>query len=194
MECSLVHVLGIVHGKCYCVCIIDTFSQRLNLILIFIQRSFQPSPVRMKIDNPQIRRHEHKDNSRSCTPSSQQGVLRMDGSACRVRQYSGLTEPWMRRACREEKGVGWEDSITSLRDWKKRKVLVTRFLFVMSVLTKSRLVSLPDEKGCMAAKLVFMVKYTNTNDRRIWILMMQHQAPDQVTVEGLLLPIVLTRF
>ena len=103
------------------------------------------------------------------------GRFSMQGKAIQW-QYSGLTEPYVTRACREEKGVGWEDSVTSLRDWGKRMVHVTRFLFVMIFLMKSRLLSLLDGKGCVAAKLVFAVNYTfaNTNDRRIWILMMQH--------------------
>ena len=54
-----------------------------------MQRSAQPSPARMKLDNPQVRKHEHKDISRSCTPASQHSVLRMDGSACRVSHFLG---------------------------------------------------------------------------------------------------------
>lgn len=56
-------------------------------LLIFVHWSSQPSLARMKMDYPQVRQHEHKDHSRSCTPVSPQGVLRMDGDACRVRQY-----------------------------------------------------------------------------------------------------------
>ena len=51
---------------------------------------------------------------------------------------------------------------------------VTSFLFALNFLMKSRLLSSLDEKGCMVTKLVFAVNYTNTNDCRIWILMMQH--------------------
>ena len=50
-------------------------------MLNFVQRSALPSSARMKLDNPQPRKHEHKSNSRPCTPM---GSLKLDGSACRV--------------------------------------------------------------------------------------------------------------
>lgn len=110
----------------------------------------------------------------------------------------GKAIQWPNRTVGEEGLSGWEDCVTSLRDWGKKKMHVTRFLFVMSFLMKSRLLSLLDEKGCVAAKLVFAVNYTFTNkkNRRSWILMRQHYprrgrcglAPDYVgSIENMLL-------
>ncbi|KAJ7373494.1 Cytosolic carboxypeptidase 2 [Desmophyllum pertusum] len=58
------------------------------------KRSAQPSPTRMKMDNPQPRKHEHKSNSRSCTPVSH-GSFRMDGSACRHDYLEAVTNAYM---------------------------------------------------------------------------------------------------
>lgn len=60
------------------------------------KRSSQPSPARMKMDNPQVRKHEHKDiNSRSSTPASQPSVLRMDGNSCRHDYLEAVTSAYM---------------------------------------------------------------------------------------------------
>lgn len=61
-----------------------------------LKRSAQPSPARMKMDNPQVRKHEHKDlNSRSGTPASQHSVVRMDGTACRHDYLEAVTNAYM---------------------------------------------------------------------------------------------------
>lgn len=57
------------------------------------KRSAQLSPARMKVDIPQPRKHEHKDNSRSCTPVS--GSFRMDGTGCRHDYLEAVTNAYM---------------------------------------------------------------------------------------------------
>ena len=85
--------LDLVHGS--------KLILRLNVRLISVKRSVQPSPARMEMDNPQVPMLEYKDlNSRSCTPASQHSVVRMDGSACRVSNYSSL-----KRLCHHSSSV-----------------------------------------------------------------------------------------
>ncbi|XP_078346337.1 uncharacterized protein LOC144631703 isoform X2 [Oculina patagonica] len=54
------------------------------------KRSAQPSPARMKMDNPQPRKHDH---SRSCTPVS--GSYRMDSTGCRHDYLEAVTNAYM---------------------------------------------------------------------------------------------------
>lgn len=56
------------------------------------KRSALPSSARMKLDNPQPRKHEHKSNSRPCTPM---GSLKLDGSACRQDYLEAVTNAYM---------------------------------------------------------------------------------------------------
>ncbi|PFX25530.1 Cytosolic carboxypeptidase 2 [Stylophora pistillata] len=56
------------------------------------KRSALPSSARMKLDNPQPRKHEHKNNSRSCTPVCS---VRLDGSASRHDYLEAVTNAYM---------------------------------------------------------------------------------------------------
>lgn len=56
------------------------------------KRSALPSSARMKLDDTQPRKHEHKNNSRSCTPVCS---VRLDGSASRHDYLEAVTNAYM---------------------------------------------------------------------------------------------------